>query len=338
MIVRRAVGLALALFVMQVSLPVRAQQPAAAPAPIESIPLPKQGKQVLNASGVVPLADSRFLICDNRTNDALFELTVGPAGESAGPLVRRPVVVKGGYLLEDMEDLTLAETPEGRYLFISTSLSVKKASKKSQGAPVARPGGLIRIKYTETGPLEAEVIPEFRDWLIKRFAKNAAVGSLEPDKGGLNVEGLAWDPARSALLVGVRSPVGEGVAYVAPIKIPDVSDHWSASHLEALPLLRVQTGATTVPLGIRGIEYDAGRRAFLVILGNAYSGGDAPFQLCLWDGQDATALKRFEGVTFVASAKPEGVSTGVVAGKPVIVIADDSGGYRVLTDDDVRPQ
>src|SRR5262249_12588417 len=40
------------------------------PIPFEEM----NGERVYNASGVVPLADSRFLFCDNNSGDALFEL------------------------------------------------------------------------------------------------------------------------------------------------------------------------------------------------------------------------------------------------------------------------
>src|SRR5262249_46489972 len=49
------------------------------------------GADVYNASGVVPLADSRFLFCDNKTGDALFELDLTMDGRMKGPLIRRPL-------------------------------------------------------------------------------------------------------------------------------------------------------------------------------------------------------------------------------------------------------
>src|SRR5262245_30113502 len=59
---------------------------------IDSIPFDEMnGKDEFNASDVVPLADSRFLICDNNTNDALFELNLTPDGQKKGPLIRRPL-------------------------------------------------------------------------------------------------------------------------------------------------------------------------------------------------------------------------------------------------------
>src|SRR5262249_394897 len=59
---------------------------------IDSIPFGElNGRGEYNASGVIPLADSRFLFCDNNTSDALFELDLTPDGRKKGPLIRRPL-------------------------------------------------------------------------------------------------------------------------------------------------------------------------------------------------------------------------------------------------------
>src|SRR5262245_54840762 len=59
---------------------------ASAALTIDSIPFDEtNGNGEFNASDVVPLADSRFLICDNNTNDALFELNLTPDGQEKGP-------------------------------------------------------------------------------------------------------------------------------------------------------------------------------------------------------------------------------------------------------------
>src|SRR5262245_48996763 len=49
------------------------------------------GREVYNASDIIPIADSRFLFCDNNTDDALFELDLTPDGRKKGPLIRRPL-------------------------------------------------------------------------------------------------------------------------------------------------------------------------------------------------------------------------------------------------------
>ena len=66
-----------------------------APASVRKItPIPfgeLNGGEDYNASGVVPLGDSRFLFCDNHDADALYELDSTPDGQMQGDLIRRPL-------------------------------------------------------------------------------------------------------------------------------------------------------------------------------------------------------------------------------------------------------
>src|SRR5262245_65461047 len=55
---------------------------------IDSIPFGEMnGREEYNASDIIPVADSRFLFCDNNTNDALFELDLTPDGRKKGPVI-----------------------------------------------------------------------------------------------------------------------------------------------------------------------------------------------------------------------------------------------------------
>src|SRR5262245_39080233 len=83
------------------------------------------GERVYNASGVVPLADSRFLFCDNNCNDALFELDLTEDGKKKGPLIRRPLQGLAPESIDDMEAMTLAEEKGRRFIFVTSSLYVK---------------------------------------------------------------------------------------------------------------------------------------------------------------------------------------------------------------------
>src|SRR5215510_9766412 len=71
-----------------------------APAGVRMItPIPfgeLNGGEEYNASGVVPLGDSRFLFCDNHVADALYELDLTSDGQMQGSLIRRPLQGAGG--------------------------------------------------------------------------------------------------------------------------------------------------------------------------------------------------------------------------------------------------
>jgi hypothetical protein len=289
------------------------------------------GDKEYNASGVVALADSRFLFCDNNVGDALYELDLTPDGQKKGSLIRRPLQGLTATAIDDLEGMTLAEENGRRYIFIVSSLFVKKAEKEQKGKPAKiPPSGLLRVKVNADESLQAENMPGFRDWLIQQVPELAAAAMLEPDDGGLNIEGLAWDANRRALLLGVRTPVPTGKSLVIPVKVKNLAGAWTTDNLELLPPVRLTPPAPEGELGIRSIEYVPSRSAFLVVLGKAVSESEAPFSLYEWDGQAAGTLKRIE-VSFAPKMKPEGVSGGTVGGKPVLLLVDDRGGYQVLS-------
>jgi pSer/pThr/pTyr-binding forkhead associated (FHA) protein len=292
-------------------------------------------KMEYNASGIVPIADSRFIFVENNTNDALFELTLNPDGSKKGPLVARPLRGLAPDSVDDMEALTIAEENGQRYLFAVTSLMTRIKRKVNETPP----SGLVRITVRADGGLDAENMADFRAWLIKNSSDVGSSSTLEPEEGGLNIEGLGWDPARHALLLGVRTPVQGGKPLVIPVRVKDLAGPWTTSNLELLPAIHLKIETLQQEQGIRAIQYDPSRKAFLVIVGNSTGGplgSSAPFMLYLWDGNDVGTVRRVEGLWFDSKMKPEGIAHATVGDKGAVVIVDDAGGFQVLFDDDPR--
>ena len=185
-----------------------------------------------------------------------------------------------------------------------------------------------RVRYTPEGELHAEAMSGFRAWLLTHEASLAEPGGLEPDAGGLNIEGLAWDPGASALLFGQRGPADPGRITIIRIPVDAGAGRWTTSALNTASILRVRTPQSTAKYGIRDISYDEQTGDFLILLGRSLSRGKAPFQLCTWNGSsdDVTLID----VTFHRSMKPEGITTFSRGGKKQILIVDDAGGFAVL--------
>jgi hypothetical protein len=291
------------------------------------------GKDVYNASGVVPMADSRFLFCDNNSNDALFELDLTAGGQKKGSLIRRPLQRPASSAIDDPEAMTLAEENGHRFIFVTSSLSFKKHKDgKFQQVP---PGGLLRVTVNSDGSLSAENLPGFRDWFIQHAPGIAASATLIPDEGGLNIEGLAWDHSRRALLFGLRTPLSAGKPLVIPVRVKNLAGPWTTSNLEMSPPIPLSLDTAQGGQGIRSIEYIASRQSFLVIVGRAISETKVPFALYEWDGNEQGKMRRLN-VSFAEKMKPEGVTSGIVAGKPVLLFVDDGGGYQVVGPETVR--
>ncbi len=301
---------------------------------IDSIPFGEmKGKNEYNASGIVPLADARFLICDNNTNDSLFELDLTPDGQKKGPLIRRPLQGLAPGAVDDLEDMTLVEENGRRYVFVTSSLYVKKAKKEVLDVP---PSGILRVSVNPDDTLSAENMPGFREWLIGAYPQLATAAQTKPDDGGLNIEGFTWDKRRHAFLFGVRTPTSDGKPLILPVKVKDLAGPWTTANLEAQAPVQLSIDATLGEQGIRGLSNEPDRDAFLVITGKSISDSKAPFALYEWGGDSGGAVRRFD-IAFAKKMKPEGITRGTIGGRKALVIVDDGGGYQVVWRDQQLP-
>ena len=286
-----------------------------------------------NASGIVPLGDSRFLFCDNNINDALIELTLSADGKQQGGLVRRPLVGLAAGSIDDIEDLTIVEQGGSRLVFAVSSLSVQPGSKKKGREAATRPGGLLRITIKPDGSLATELMSDFRAWLLLNAPELATSAQNDPDLGGLNIEGLAWDARRGALLLGIRTPVPGGKPLIRPVRIKDLSGGaWTTGNLEMLPPIHIAVENALGEQGIRSLTRNGFGEGFLVVVGNSTSESRAPFSLYSWDGGDEGKAVRLP-ISFHKRMKPEGITTGTIGGRKALLFVDDGGGFGVLATD-----
>lgn len=289
----------------------------------------KNGDEEYNASGVVPLGDSRFLFCDNNVNDALIELNISADGKQQGALVRKPLLGLAPKSTDDMEDLTIAEQDGRRLVFAASSLSVQPGSKKKGREAAARPGGLLRITIQPDGSLATELMSDFRTWLVANAPEIGSSAENDPELGGLNIEGLAWDARRGALLLGIRTPVPGGKPLIQPVRIKDLLGPWTTGNLEMLPPIHLAVENAIGEQGIRSVTRNGFGEGFFVVVGNSTSDSEAPFSLYTWDGGEDGKVSRLP-ISFHKKMKPEGITTGTVGGRKALVFVDDRGGFSVL--------
>src|SRR6185369_6094360 len=100
--------------------------------------------------------------------------------------------------------------------------------------------GLLRIRVGADSRLDAELIPDFRSWLLERVPELTKAARLLPDDGGLNVEALGWDPDRDALVFGIRTPVPKKGPLVLRVRLKEVNGPWTLDSLELLPPTRLR--------------------------------------------------------------------------------------------------
>jgi len=294
--------------------------------------LEKTKDEEYNTSGVVPLDDSHFLICDNNRNGVLLELVLSKDGQQQGPLVERPLVGPGNKEIDDMEDLTIFEQDGRRLVFAVTSLSVKPGSKKKGKEAEVRPGGLLRITIKPDGLLATELMSDFRAWLVARAPEIGSSAENDPELGGLNIEGLAWDARRGALLLGIRTPAPSGKPMIQPVRIKDPGGPWTTGNLEMLPPIHLAVENAIGEQGVRSVTRNGFGEGFFVVVGNSTSESKAPFSVYAWDGGDEGKVSRLP-ISFSKKMRPEGITTGTIGGRKALLFVDDAGGFSVLWDD-----
>lgn len=287
---------------------------------VKSRPFPKKRDGApYNASGVVQVGPRRFVFVDNRDPEALFEFTLDADGAQVGPIERRPLVgIRQGHL-GDPEGLARVDLNGETFLVAASSLCIAGGKVND---------GLVRVRYTPEGDLHTEAMDGFRSWLLSQDHALDKAGALEPDKGGLNIEGVAWDPGTNALLLGQRGPAEPGRVSMIHVPVDVGGTAWTTAALSTPTVLHAHLPQSPGTQGIRDIAYDDQTGDFLILLGRSRSGDDVPFQLCAWNrGSDDV---RLIDVKFHRKMKPEGVTTFSSGGKRKILVVDDDGGYAVL--------
>jgi hypothetical protein len=285
----------------------------------------RNGNVPFNASGVAQVGVGRFVFIDNNDPSALFELALDADGTEVERISRRPMAGLADGLLRDPEGLTRVSHDGEISLIVASSLCVLDAG----GAGRARVSdGLVRVRYRPHGDLPAEAMHGFRDWLLREVPSIGAAGGQVPDDGGLNIEGLAWDPRSHALLLGLRGPADAGAVRVIHVPVDAGAAPWTVASLGAPSIVRARLPKSTGNQGIRDISYNDQAAEFLVIVGRSTSAGDEPFRLCTWDGEshDVALLD----VKFARSMKPEGVVAFSSDGGSRLLVVDDRGGYAVF--------
>ena len=265
------------------------------------------------ASGVAHVpGTSGVLFVDDGRPDEIFWMQLDEGRTQNGPVK----AVKLGASVIDLEGITT----DGSRFYIVGSQS------KSKGGDLT---GLVRFSFNADGQrVEAvESVAGLKKFLADNVAELRGMANTSYKDGGINVEGIAWDPKGARLLLGLRSPVVDGQALVVPLRLKDANGPFSQENLE------VEDGkAIRLPLagvGIRSIEFDERRKAFVIITGAAANSEKADFKLWEWNGDTSSPGLR-ETDTFDRKLKPEGITRFSTGQRDFTFIVFDTSGYVAM--------
>ena len=262
------------------------------------------------ASGVahVPGSNQLLFVDDGRPREIfLMELTAD--GSQQGNAVPVPLAAD----VTDLEGIT----SDGSHFYVVGSQS------KTSGF---EGDGLVRFtfdpKTRQAGRVER--IQGLKEWLAANVAEFQGTAARLGDEV-LNIEGLAWDPRGSRLLLGLRAPVVNGEALIVALKLTDPKAPFSRENL------RVDGATIRVRLdgaGIRSLEYDERTKAFWLIAGAGLNDENRDFRVMEWNGKPGSPLRSI--TTFARRLKPEGITQGTLDGRPVSVLVFDTGRFAIV--------
>lgn len=275
-----------------------------------SAPITSFSGGTFEASGVahVPGTDAVLFVDDGRPDEILW-MQLGEDRKQAGAIKTIDIATS----IIDLEGITT----DGEYFYVVGSQS------KSKGADQV---GLARFRVDAASQrvTGTQAVSGLKKFLADNVAELRGMENTKYNDGGINVEGVSWDPQNTRLLLGLRSPVVDSEALVVPLKLRDLQAALSFDNLE------VEGGkAIRLPLGgagIRSIEYDESRKAYFLITGAGPNSEKMDFKTWEWSGNGAAPALR-ERETFDRRLKPEGITRFSNGARDFIFIVFDTSGY-----------
>ena len=285
--------------------------PAACTIPDATAP-PRIAGGMFEASGVVGVPDNGVLFVDDNSSTEIFWMELSADGRQVGPAVKVPL----GATVIDPE----AMTTDGTYFYLVGSQSMSKGTQSD---------GIVRFRFDAS---RHQVVERASISALKAFlaAHVKELNGIDPRRGDdeeLNIEGLAWDPVRSRLLLGLRAPVIDGHALVIPLKLRDPRWPFEADNLEVDggKAIRLALGGS----GIRNLEYDTVSGSFWVITGATSNCENEDFRLLEWrEGPGGPVFT--EVARYPSKLKPEGITRVTVGGNTTRFLVFDTGRYTIM--------
>ena len=266
-----------------------------------------------DASGVIAVPGGNgVLFVDNNRPEEVLWMQIDESGHEVGPVKAVPL----GVSVEDPEGIT----SDGTYYYIIGSQSSEKAGDRNALVRFAFDAGSQTVRNAET-------MTNLRGFLMTNLPELNT--GKKASEGGLNIEGIAWDFKRGRWLLGLRSPLKDGNAMLAAIKLRNPSGAFSVDNLQLAEPKLIQLKLND--LGIRDINYDPESNSFMIISGAPEHMEKTQFTLWEWSGEPSGSESGLRSLQdFDPKLKPEGITHVELGGRKFLFVVCDVSAYLKL--------
>ena len=273
----------------------------------------------VEASGVIQVPDSNgvLFVADSKEKQVLYTEFDQSGNQTTDPQPKPMGTTAAGVEvnISDPEGITYG----GGFFYVIGSQGDPSAGDKN---------ALVRFVFDRAtqSVRDAEIISNLRGFLLANVSELAGEGEKPGASGGLNIEGIAWDPGHERLLLGLRSPLPGGQAMIVPLKLRDPRGSFTPENLtvDAPRVIRLNLEG----FGIRDIHYDAHLNSFLIISGAPDPLPKSDFKLWQWNGDANTQPKSIANLD--PKMKPEGVTRLRTGGRDYLLIFGDDSKFQKL--------
>ena len=238
---------------------------------------------IYGASGTVQLPDGRVLIAEDDERNPLAIVDVAGSRRPKYFLPREIKRAIGPFGVSGLNDLEGLAIDSRGHVYGTTSHSAN-----AKGVIKQEREQLVRFDVAGNQLSDVHVYLGLKAALAKLdplFA-TAAQATAPDSKGGLNIEGLAWDPEQARLLIGFRSPRRGREALLVWLQNPDAMFERGEAPSLSSPV-ELSLGGE----GIRDVTYCPTLHGFLIAAGAWRHDKHVPPTLWFWRGGAERPLK-----------------------------------------------
>lgn len=275
-------------------------------------------KHIYEPSGIVQLADERFVVVEDEAASPVGIFTLDNEGETQETYLARASLfslISSDRALNTLDDLEGVTTDSEGRIYAITSHSRKNDGKRRDSREQ-----LVRFRLQDDGITDFKAIHGLRKRIARHhdLLKDAARLRDVKDDQGFNIEALSFDSSGRKLLIGMRGPLADKHAVIVTLENPH-----AVFDSEAKPEISQQL--ITLDLdggGIRAMCYDPTINGYLIIARK--QGKD--FKLWLWSGDPGSSPTRVKIKGTKNLRQAEGITPVIIDGKPAgILIVSDEG-------------